>query len=354
MRTMRVWLTVSIITIVCAGAIQTSYLRAQGRPAATGTELSQYDGLPGPYRPLEGWAKLPTGRVWGEPAAVDIDIDGKSLWVLERCAAARCEGSTLDPILKFDESGKLVKSFGGGMLVYPHGLHVDRDGNIWVTDASGNMDQPRGGGPAPVVAKPMGHQVLKFSPDGKLLMTLGKAGVAGDGPDTFNQPTDVATGPNGDIFVNVGHGARTPNKIMKFSRDGRFLKEFASTGAAIGQLNDPHGLVIDSRGNLVVIDRLNRRIQVFDSEGAPLRQINNLLRPSGLFLSKDDVLFVAEQESGVRIGPLQNGAATSYIRTINPAAGLIKVADSVAVDAAGNVFTGETERKLLMKYAKTK
>ena len=93
--------------------------------------------LPNPYRSIENWAKLPPGRTWGSTAGVWIDPDGTSVWVAERCGANSCAGSNLDPVLKFDASGKLVKSFGAGRFVFPHGIHVDRYGNVWVTDAPG-------------------------------------------------------------------------------------------------------------------------------------------------------------------------------------------------------------------------
>src|SRR5262245_50366880 len=132
---------------------------------------------PIPIGRSRNWAKLPDGRKWGQTIGVDVDPDGKSIWVFERCGGNTCDGSPVAPILKIDASGNVVKSFGADMFVFPHGLYVDRDGNVWVTDGRG-----KGG---------KGHQVFKFSPDGKVLMTLGKAGVTGDGPDTFNSPSDV-------------------------------------------------------------------------------------------------------------------------------------------------------------------
>jgi hypothetical protein len=150
---------------------------------------------PNPYRTVENWAKLPDARKWGQTIGVDVDPDGKSIWAFERCGGTTCDGSPVAPILKIDASGNVVKSFGADMFVFPHGLYVDRDGNVWVTDGRG-----KGG---------KGHQVFKFNPDGKVLMTLGKAGVTGDGPDTFNSPSDVLIAPNGDIFVADGHGGDT-------------------------------------------------------------------------------------------------------------------------------------------------
>ena len=132
------------------------------------TPVQPINDLPNPYNTVEGWAKMPAGRTWGATSAVEIDRDGKAIWVAERCGANSCEGSNLPSILKFDASGNLVTSFGAGLFVFPHGIHVDRDGNVWVTDAQGSKDGKRG------------HQVIKFSPEGKVLMRLGKAGVAGN------------------------------------------------------------------------------------------------------------------------------------------------------------------------------
>jgi hypothetical protein len=147
--------------------------------------------LPNPYPVVvENWAKLPPDRPWGGAPAISIDRAGH-LWVFERCGGNTCAGRNDNPVLEFDASGKLLTSFGAGMFVFPHGIFVDKDTNVWVADADGKEGQ--------------GHTVVKFSPSGKMLMTLGKPGVAGDGPDTFNRPTGVAVASNGDIFVSDGH-----------------------------------------------------------------------------------------------------------------------------------------------------
>jgi hypothetical protein len=176
--------------------------------------------LPNPYLGAP-FGKMPEGRVWGSTAGIGIDKDGKSIWVAERCGAFAppsqvrtgvqfgCDGSNLDPVLKFDETGKLVKSFGAGLILFPHGLHVDPEGNVWVTDQLGKDGK--------------GHQVWKFSPEGKVLLVLGKAGVAGSGLDEFNSPSAVLVAPNGDIFVADGHGGNTNARIMKFDKTGKFI-----------------------------------------------------------------------------------------------------------------------------------
>jgi DNA-binding beta-propeller fold protein YncE len=158
---------------------------------------------PNPYRTVEGWAKLGEGRTWGSTSAVEIDKDGVSIWVAERCGANSCATSNVDPILKFDANGNLVKSFGAGMLLSPHGIFVDRDGNVWVTDCA--CTGGRGAG-APAGK---GHQVYKFSPDGNLLLTLGKA-AGGKGSEFFWQPNDVLVAPNGKSTWRKATHPRTP------------------------------------------------------------------------------------------------------------------------------------------------
>src|SRR5262245_33546551 len=197
------------------------YLSALALLLAPQATVAPTNDLPNPYQSGENILKLPEGRTWGSTSAVDIDKDGRSIWVGERCGQNSCADpatgtmSPLDPVLKFDSTGKLVKSFGAGMIAFAHGIYVDRDGNVWVTDANDNTVRP-GRGAAAVVAraqpaKRVGHQVFKFSPDGKLLLTLGTAGIAGNPPDALTEPNDVVVAPNGDIFVAEGHSGQNAN-----------------------------------------------------------------------------------------------------------------------------------------------
>ena len=300
------------------------------------------------YRTIENHFTLPEGRKIGSAVGITIDRDGTSVWVFERCGAQNCVGSDVAPVLKFDNSGKLLTSFGAGMFVRPHGIHVDRDGYVWVTDGEGpDGKDPRRDG--------KGHQVFKLGPDGKVLMTLGKAGVAGDGPDTFNMPSAVLVAPNGDIFVADGHGGNSNARVLKFSKDGRFIKTWGKRGTAPGEFDTPHTLSMDSRGRLFVGDRGNNRIQIFDQNGTFLDEWKQFGRPSGTFIDQYDTLYVADHQSdpktnpgfrkGITIGSARDGKVTTFIPDPEGSQ------EGVAADSNGNIYGSLTSGMALKKYA---
>jgi sugar lactone lactonase YvrE len=304
-----------------------------------------------PYQTLENHFKLPEGRKIGSTAGITIDRDGSSVWVFERCGGQGCAGSHLAPVLKFDASGKLMKSFGAGMFVRPHGIHVDREGNVWVTDGEGpdGKDPNRNG---------KGHQVFKFSPDGKVLMTLGKAGIAGDGPDTFNQPSAVLVAPNGDIFIGDGHGGNSNARVLKFSKNGTFIKTWGKKGVGPGEFETPHALVMDSRGRLFVGDRGNNRIQIFDQDGQFLEEWKQFGRPSGLFIDRNDTLYLTDHQSdaktnpgfrkGMTIGSAKDGKVRISIPDPDPEGSQ----EGIAVDAKGTIYGSLTGGMALKTYVK--
>jgi sugar lactone lactonase YvrE len=295
---------------------------------------------------VENWAKLPTERAWGQVIGVEIDPDGQSVWVLDRCGPKGCMdpiGATNNPIQKFDRNGKLMMSFGAGLFNWPHGFFVDREGNVWATDGIGVNGK--------------GNTVFKFSPEGKILMMLGQPGVAGDGQDTFNWPSDVVVGMNGDIFIADGHGGKSNARIVKFSKDGRFIKAWGKEGAAPGEFDVPHGLALDRQGRLFVADRSNNRIQIFDQDGTFIDAWTQFGRPSGLFIDQQDTLYVADSQSGekynapfrqgIRIGGASDGRVTAFIRDSGPGA-----PEGLAADEQGNVFGGFIEMQTLKKYVR--
>jgi len=304
---------------------------------------------PNPYRTIDHWGKLPEGRTWGSVAGIDVDSKDH-IWVAERCGANTCAGSNLDPIMEFDTEGRLLKSFGGGMFVFPHGLGVDKEGNVWVTDGQGKDGR--------------GHQVFKFSPDGKVLMTLGKAGVAGTTPDTFNMPSDVIVAPNGDIFIADGHGGNSNNRVVKFDKTGKYVTEWGKKGTGPGEFDGPHCLAFDSKGRLYVGDRNNNRIQIFDQNGKYIDEMKQFSRPSGIFIDKHDFIYVADSESesvsrnhngwkrGMRGGKLSDGIVLFFIPDPDENARGTSAAEGVAVDSKGAIYGAEVGPKDIKKYVK--
>ena len=303
---------------------------------------------PNPYRTIENWAKLPEGRTWGSTSSVDLDRAG-NIWVADRCGVNSCADKAEAPVMQFDSSGKLLKAWGSGMFIFPHDLVVDRDGNIWIVDGKG-------------------QQVFQFSPEGKVLMTLGKAGVAGDENDTFNQPSAVAIAPNGDIFVADGHGGATNARIVKFSKDGKFIKTWGKKGTATGEFDTPHTLAFDSKGRLFVGDRANNRIQIFTQDGEFLEQWTQFSRPSAIYIDRNDVLYVSDSESreregyghhpgwkrGIRVGSAKDGEVTAFIPDTfaTPEDSATSGSEGLAVDTKGVIYGAEVQQKDLKKYVK--
>jgi len=317
---------------------------------------AQAANLPNPYQVADAsFGQLPNGRAWGSTSAVYPAPDGRSIWVADRCGQNTCVGSNLTVVLQFDLDGKLLRQFGANMFAWPHGMYVDRDGNVWVTDAAGISSTQPGAG---------GHVIYKFSPDGRLLMTLGKRGEPGKTRELLAQPSGVLVAPNGDIFVADGHGANGNNRVVKFSKDGTYLKEWGTTGTADGQFRDAHALAMDSQGRLFVADRGNNRIQIFDQDGKHIASWNQFGRPSGLFIDRNDILYATDSESntrrnpgwkrGIYIGSAKDGKVTAFIPDPEPDPdnSATSGAEGVAVDARGNIYGAEVGPKTLRRYVR--
>ncbi|MEA2988520.1 MAG: hypothetical protein QOG83_1231 [Alphaproteobacteria bacterium] len=326
----------SMLGIAVVAAIAVAGGRAQAQDP---------NSAPNPYKMEENWAKLPEGRKMGAPIGVEVDRDGKSVWVFDRCGANDCGKSTVAPIMKFDPSGKFVTSFGAGLFNFPHGLGVDRDGNVYATDERGKNGK--------------GSVLVKFAPDGKVLMTIGKPGMPGDGEDTLDGPSDVVVAPNGDIYVADGHGGNTNDRIVKFSKDGKFIKAWGKHGKAQGEFDTPHGMALDSAGRLYVADRVNSRIQIFDADGKFVAEWKQFGRPSSVAIDKNDVLYAADSQSdpqrnagfkqGIRIGSIKDGKVTAFIPDGGQQTG---TPESIAVDDQGAIYAGYTNKMVLRRFVK--
>ncbi len=318
-------------------------------PAAAQSGPPRND-LPQPYATTRTWGELPPGVKWAAVTAIEPAPDG-TIYVVHRCFENSCAGRPEAPILKYNADGKLLASFGQGLMIFPHGGTVDRQGNLWMTDA----------GSAPG----KGHQAFKFSPDGKILMTLGKAGVSGSGPSLFDQPTDVVVAPNGDLFITDSHRNGKNNRVMHFTEDGKFIKEWGRKGSGRGELNEPHTMAMDSRGRLLVGDRENNRIVIYDQKGQVLDEWRQFGRPSGIVITRDDTIYVADSESwgtdtgarelpgikkGIRIGSAKDGRVTAFIEDQESTAADHAGAEGLGVDAAGNVYGGVVRRRMLERH----
>lgn len=330
--------------------------------AALTTEVPAQS-LPNPYRLVENWARMPDGREIGAVGDVATDPTGEYIWAVLRCDAGpevfgwECLDSGLDTVFKFNQNGTVAASFGGGLFIWPHGIDVDNDGNVWVADAANDIRVPVG---------ERGHRVIKFSPEGEILMILGTPGVAGDGPGSFNSPSDVVIADNGDIFVADGHNDDGNNRVVKFSSDGSFIKTWGRTGYAPGEFRALHAIAIDNQGRIFVADRSNNRIQLFDQEGNFLAQWTQFGRPSGIFFDADGRILVADSESddvqnpgwemGIRIGDAATGWVNEFILYAwgDPRSTAGNGAEFVAVDRYGNLYGGEPRPRKLQKYVRVK
>jgi DNA-binding beta-propeller fold protein YncE len=305
---------------------------------------------PNPYRTITGWMAAPAGRTLGSMSMVDVAPDG-TLWIAERCGENNCLGhDDVDPVLHVSADGEWLGAFGAGMFAWPHGVYADPDGNVWVTDARGGDDR--------------GHQVIKFAPDGRELLRLGAAASAGDGPTHFNGPTDVVVAPNGDVFVSDGHEPVSNNRIVKFARDGTYIKEWGGTGNAPGQFLVPHALALDSAGRLFVADRDNNRIQIFDQDGNFLDEWTQFGRPSGIHIAADDTLYVSDNQSnderhpgwprGLYVGSAKDGSVHAFIPDpeFDPTRAQETGAHGLAADANGTIYGAEVYSQSVKKYVR--
>ena len=361
-------LACAVVIVVCITAQCTS-AQAQQRGGNAETEKVQpVNSRPNPYRVIRDWAQLTLEkRPWGGSNGVAIDRDGKSVWATDRCSpgiAPGCLGTKANPVHLFDETGKEIRSFGGGMFVWPHGIHVDRDGNVWVTDARIPTAEERTKFPG---EDKKGSVVIKFSPDGKVLMTLGRPGVKGDPPDALAEPNDVITDPsNGDIYVAESHtnveDANLVGRISVFDRNGKFLRVIGKTGTGPGEFRTPHAIKFDSQGRLIVADRHNHRIQILTKDGKYLAEWRQFGRVSGLAIDANDIIYAADSESdpkrhpgwlkGIRIGSLKDGKVTMFVpahKTDTPDGAM---GEGIAIDSAGNLFTAEATVRGVTKYVK--
>jgi DNA-binding beta-propeller fold protein YncE len=367
-------MSISAFARYCLAAVIVVSMAALGGQAAeqSGTaqnrDIKPVNSGANPYKVMRDWAQFTQEkRPWGGSNGVAIDKDGKSVWAVERCSPGTvpgCLGTRVNPVHLFDASGKEVRSFGGGMFVWPHGIHVDKEGNVYVADSRAPTADEASKNPSEAKK---GSVVVKFSPQGQVLMTLGQPGVKGNPPQALTEPTDVVTDPaNGDIYVAESHTDVTdPNlvgRISVFDRTGKFLRTIGKTGTGPGEFRTPHALEFDSQGRLIVMDRHNHRVQVLTKEGQFVTQYPEFGRGSGLAIDANDTIYVADSESdaqrhpgwlrGIRIGSLKDGKVTGFIPPHPADTKDGAMGEGIAIDPAGNLYTAEANLRGVTKYVK--
>ncbi len=260
------------------------------------------------FQPDTAFVKLPDSITLGACSGVAVNSKG-NVYLFHRGKK---------PIICLDPHGTFVRAWGDDTIATAHGLRIDSDDNVWVTDI-GN------------------HQVIKFSPAGKLLLALGKAGSPGDGIDEFNKPTDVAFGPQGEIYVSDGYGN---NRIIKFTPNGGFLAQWGEAGDGPGQLNLPHSIIVDQNGRIVVGDRENDRVQVFESSGK-LVAVWSGFAPYGLAFDRQGHLFVADGRANKVLQLDKQGKIVRTWGEEGAQPGEFQLPHMLAADAFGNLYVGE-------------
>jgi sugar lactone lactonase YvrE len=301
---------------------------------------------PNPYKMLPSWGQLPADRKFGGVIKVQVDhSDGKSVWVFDRCGSNECTNSPVAPLMKFDASGKFERAIGANLFAVSHGLYVDRDGNVWAGDQTARNGK--------------GADLIKFSPDGKALMTIGKPGMPGNGPGYLSSVSCVVVAPNGDIYVGDGHGTGTNDRIVKYAKDGTFISTWGKHGKAEGQIDTPHGIALDSAGQVYVADRVNNRIQIFSPDGKFVAAWKQFGRPSDVVIDKNDVMYVNDAQSdektnpgvkqGIRVGSVKDGKVTAFIPQTDPAIG---APEGLGADDEGNIYGAYQTQGMVRKFVK--
>ena len=295
------------------------------------------------YEVVHGWPELPPGEILGQATGVDVDSNG-NVWVFHRAGRTWQEPFPADPIqgttvwVFESRTGRLLRSWGAGLFIMPHGLTIDRDDNVWLTDVGL-------------------QQVFKFSPDGRLLMALGEARVAGNDATHFDKPTDVAVAKDGTFFVSDGYGN---SRVLHFSADGKLLKTWGTKGTGPGEFDLPHGIAIDERGRVLVADRSNARVQVFDTSGTFLDQWRGvqLGRPYAAAVGQKHRVFIADggdqpktppDRGGVTVVDADGQLITRFGRFGNYD-GQFRLAHDIAVAKDGSVYVVDAWGQRVQKY----
>ncbi len=301
----------------------------------------------GKYHVVHGWPKLPPGELLGAVSGVGVDSHD-NVFVFRRAERVALPSGDFDitpiprpTVLVFDgRTGELVAKWGASTFAMPHGLYVDRQDNVWLTDVAY-------------------HQIYKYSPDGKVLLTIGERGVPGDDAAHFNRPTDVAAAADGMVYVSDGY---RNSRVAVFSPDGKFLFQWGAKGAGPGEFDLPHGIALDARGQVYVADRNNSRVQVFEPRGKFLAQWKSkeLGRPYDVFIGQDGQAVVIDGGEQPKDPPDRAGAAVvgmdgkivDEFGRFGNYDGQFAMAHDVAVDSRGAIYVGDITGGRVQKFVR--
>ncbi len=279
------------------------------------------------YVPVQQSLTLPDGMKWGAASSVAFNSTGH-LFVFNRGAS---------PLIEFDQNGRFVRALGEGRYTRPHGMRIDREDNIWTTDVAG-------------------HTVTKMSPRGDVLLSLGVKGQAGAWDEAtntrlLNEPTDLAFGPAGDFFVVEGHG-RGEGRVLRFDRNGKFVRSWGGNGNGAGQFNQPHSIALDAKGLVYVADRENRRVQIFDADGKYMKEWKFAGLPCGLFVNRDGQLYLTSGFAGQILKLDSNGRAIAATGQPGKALGEFGEAHYMAIASNDDIYVADTINAVLHRFVK--
>jgi DNA-binding beta-propeller fold protein YncE len=315
--------------------------------AAFAAEMACVNDAPNPYREETHW--LVTPRPLGPINSVTVDSKD-NIWLFDRCREGNCAESKDAPIFEISPDGKTMKNFGAGEFASAHGIGVSPQGDVWAADFQAKDGK--------------GMQFIEFSPEGKVMMKLGKAGTPGMDEGEFNQPTGVSFLSDGSLVAIEGHNSKMhKSQVNIFSSDGKLIRKFSSYGDGDGQLTEPHSVTVDSQDRIFVADRTDNRISIFDKNGKFIANWKQFGRPSGVWINKStDTLYVADSQSdemnnpgcnmGIRVGDAKTGKVEYYIPPPAGSTEKMPPPEGIAVDSHGNIYAAAVQRREVYKYVK--
>jgi DNA-binding beta-propeller fold protein YncE len=279
------------------------------------------------YKPVPHGLQLPAGITMGAPSGVQVTREG-NLIVFNRGAY---------PLLEFDRDGAFVRASGEGLYVRPHGFRIDPDGNLWTTDVNG-------------------HTVIKLNRQGQVQLTMGVKGQAGEWNESansrlLNEPTDLAFGANGEVFILQGHGRGEP-RVLKFDKGGKLLKTWGGLGKGPGQFDTSHSIVVDAKGLVYIADRQNRRVQIFDGDGTYLREWKFAGLPCGLIFGPNQQLYMVSGFAGQILRLDSNGKAVAATGQPGKALGEFGEAHYMAIGPRNEIYVADTIKPELHKFVR--